>query len=62
MKRKRTIGYFLFIPGAVALGFLVYSVVNRERLAISMTHPRILVEFGLFAGFTVAGVFWLINK
>jgi hypothetical protein len=54
-------GYFLLVSGIVALGFLIYSLVNRERLEISVTHPRILIEFGFSVAFLAAGSIWFRN-
>jgi hypothetical protein len=48
---------FLLIGGAfLAFAFLLYSLLNLEKLGIRLTHPRILVESGLGILCLAAGV------
>lgn len=51
--------YFLFFCALVALVFLIYSIVNLEKLGIKITHPRVIVEAVLFLIFTAIGVYFL---
>lgn len=46
---------FSWFAALIAVVFLVYSIFNREKLQIPWTHPRILVESGLFVLFFVLG-------
>jgi hypothetical protein len=45
----------MFAGSAIALGFLVYSLVNLDKLGIGWTHPRVLVEAGLAVAFAAMG-------
>lgn len=54
--------YLSLIVGMVAFGFLVYSLLNLERLGIRLTHPRILVELIIFVIFTLLGVYRLVKS
>jgi hypothetical protein len=42
----------------VALLFLIYTLLNIDKLGITVTNPRVLVEFALFVLFLIVGV-WL---
>ncbi len=42
---------------AVALGFLIYTLANLSRLGITLLHPRVLVEFGIFIVFLAIGLY-----
>ncbi len=52
------IPYLLFFASLAAFGFFVYSLLNLKKLGITVTHPRLIVEFGLFATFLIAGLFF----
>jgi hypothetical protein len=52
----RLLGFFLLFCSVVAFGFLIWSLVSLDRLGITLTHPRILVELGLGVGFLVVGL------
>ena len=45
--------------GAVAAGFLVYTLLHREALGIPLLHGRVLVEAALALGFGTLGIFLL---
>jgi len=48
----------LFILFAqAALAFLVYTLLNLQKLEITLIHPRILVEFGLFVVFSLSAMY-----
>ena len=49
-----SIPLFFVASSFVALAFLVYSLLNLERLGIGMTHPRVLVEAVLVVVFALA--------
>ena len=51
--------YILLILSIIPLGFLVYTLLNLETLGIAITHPRVIVEFSIFAILLIAGL-WLI--
>jgi hypothetical protein len=57
----RNIGLIVLFLSLIPLAFLIYSLLNRAKLNISLVHPRILVEFILFILFIISGV-WLILK
>ena len=42
----------------VALLFLIYTLLNMDKLDITMTHPRVLVELALFVLYLIVGV-WM---
>jgi hypothetical protein len=46
---------FFWFAAIIAVGFFIYSVINRQKLELPWTHPRILVEFGLFLLFLIMG-------
>ena len=55
----RAIGYSgqdFYHTGSCAVLFLIYTLFNLERLGISPTHPRVIVEASLVIGFVVAGL------
>jgi len=45
-----------------SLGFLVYSVVNREKLEITIKDPKIIVEFALFILFGLLAVLFYFHS
>lgn len=53
------IGFILLILSVIPLGFLIYTLLNLETLEISITHPRVIVELGIFAILLITG-FWLV--
>jgi hypothetical protein len=54
--RKRIYGKILVLLSLVPLSFLVYTVLNLGNLGITVFHPRVIVEFALFAGFLISGI------
>jgi hypothetical protein len=55
---KGLMGCFLIFLSLVALGFLVYTLTHLTELKITIFHPRVLIEFGLFAVFMVLGMWF----
>jgi len=53
---KTLIGLILVVLSLIPLIFLLYTIVNIRRMGISITHPRIIVEFSLFLVFFIAGL------
>jgi hypothetical protein len=53
---RRPVILFIFFA-LTALAFLVYTVFNLEKLNITLIHPRVLVEFGLFVIFFLTAVY-----
>lgn len=53
--------YFFFFCALVALVFLIYSIVNLEKLGIKITHPRVIVEAVLLLIFSGLGIYFLIR-
>ncbi|MBN1619069.1 hypothetical protein JW887_07075 [Candidatus Dojkabacteria bacterium] len=48
MKSISVYAIISFIASGTAFLFLIYSLVNIKRLGISITHPRVIVEFSIF--------------
>jgi hypothetical protein len=46
---------FIFLS-LVALGFLLYTLLNLDALGIVVTHPRVMVEFFLFIALLLIGI------
>ena len=40
--------YLFSLISVVVLVFLIYTLLNLDSLGISITHPRVLVELGIF--------------
>ena len=59
---KIFIGDVLLFLGVTALLFLIYTLINLDKLGIKITHPRVLVEFTLFIALTVLGVYLRIRN
>jgi hypothetical protein len=54
-------GVILVILSIVPLFFLLYSLANLEKLNITITHPRVIVEIATFLLLLLSGlVLWLI--
>jgi hypothetical protein len=53
------IGYdsFFLLAGFIALAFLVYTLLNLEKLGIDITHPRVIVELFLFILFLIISLY-----
>ena len=45
---SETIGRALLVFSLVPLGFLIYTLINLEKLRITWTHPRVIVELMIF--------------
>jgi hypothetical protein len=41
-------GFILMVLSILPLLFLLYSIINHEKLNITLTHPRIAVETVIF--------------
>jgi hypothetical protein len=50
------LGTILMILSLIPLGFLVYSLLNLDRLGITLTHPRVLVELFIFLLLSLVGI------
>jgi hypothetical protein len=51
LRAKITMSDYWYLPLAlslVPLAFLIYSLINLRKLKIRLTHPRVLVELGIF--------------
>jgi len=53
---SETIGRALLVLSLVPLGFLVYTVLNLERLRITLAHPRVIVELLIFLALLALGL------
>ena len=56
------LGDVLLLLGVTALFFLIYTLLNLDKLGIKVTHPRVLVEFTLFIALTVLGFYLRIRN
>lgn len=54
---KVNIGNILKITSLIPLAFLLYTLTNLSALNITVTHPRVIVEFSLFLIFLTAGLY-----
>jgi hypothetical protein len=52
----RVVALILIAGSVVAFAFLGYTLMNLGRLAITVTHPRVLVEAGLGIVLMAAGL------
>ncbi|UCF65601.1 MAG: hypothetical protein JSW33_07135 [bacterium] len=50
---------FFWFAAIIAVAFFLYSAINRQKLELSWSHPRILVEFGLFLLFLLLGLVFM---
>ncbi len=50
-------GNIILLLSLIPLVFLVYTLVNLNRLQIGITHPRVIVESAIFVALVVVGVF-----
>lgn len=55
MLGRRVISAIFIIFSLVALGFLLYTIVDLEALGMTVTHPRVMVELSLFLSFLLIG-------
>jgi hypothetical protein len=53
---RRIFSVIFIILSLVALGFLLYTLINLDALEMTVTHPRVIVEFSLFLSFLLIGV------
>jgi hypothetical protein len=60
--KKSPFGKILMLLSLGPLGFLLYTIFNLGSLGITVFHPRVLVEFFIFACFFVAGLVLEIRK
>jgi hypothetical protein len=56
MFRRNVLSAFFIILSLIALGFLLYTLINLDVLEMTVTHPRVIVEFSLFLSFLLIGV------
>jgi len=54
-------GLIFVLFGLVALGFLIYSIFHLKKLNITISHPRVIVEFILFLIFLTIGILLILN-
>jgi hypothetical protein len=56
-----SLGSIAIVLSLVSLGFLIYTIVNLDKLGISLSHPRVLVEFSIFLILLLAGIYFQIT-
>lgn len=42
--------------------FLIYTLVNLDKLGISLSHPRVIVEFSIFLILLLLGVYFKMQQ
>ena len=52
-----TVGGWRILLSFVPVGFLIYILLNQDRLGIPLTHPRVVVERVLFMVFLLMGLY-----
>ena len=53
---KVVLGNILIVLSVIPLGFLIYSLMNLQKLEITLTHPRVIVELTLFLILLLVGI------
>ena len=53
---RNSVGAIFIILSLIALGFLLHTFINLDRLKITVTHPRVIVETSLFLVFLLIGM------
>jgi hypothetical protein len=53
---RRTLSVIFIILSLIALGFLLYTLINLDALGMSVTHPRVIVESSLFLACLLIGI------
>jgi hypothetical protein len=56
MFRRNILSAIFIILSLIALGFLLYTLINLDALRMTITHPRVIVEFSLFLSFLLIGI------
>jgi hypothetical protein len=56
MFRRNILSAIFIILSLIALGFLLYTLINLDALEMTITHPRVIVEFSLFLSFLLIGI------
>jgi hypothetical protein len=56
MFRRNILSAIFIILSLIALGFLLYTLIQLDELEIAITHPRVMVEFSLFLSFLLIGI------
>ena len=56
MLGRRILSAIFIILSLIALGFLLYTLINLDALEMTVTHPRVIVEFSLFLAFLLIGI------
>jgi hypothetical protein len=57
MFERNILSTIFIILSLIALGFLLYTLINLDKLEITVTHPRVIVEFSLFLAFLLIAIF-----
>jgi len=53
---RNILSTIFIILSLIAFGFLLYTLINLDRLEITVTHPRVIVEISLFLAFLLIGI------
>jgi hypothetical protein len=56
MFERNILGTIFVILSLTALIFLLYTLINLDKLGITATHPRVIVEFSLFLTFLLIAI------
>ncbi len=53
---RMLIGLIMIFLSLIPLVFLLYTIINLKRLNIKITHPRVIIGFGIFSLLFIAGM------
>lgn len=59
--RRVNLGNIFLAISLIPLAFLIYTLMNLASLNITITHPRVIVEFSIFLIFLIAGTYLKYN-
>ncbi len=54
-------GNIFLVMSLIPLAFLLYTLINLTGLNLTITHPRVIVEFSIFLIFLMAGTYMKYN-
>jgi hypothetical protein len=56
-----TLGNALAVLSLVPLAFLIYTLLNLDKLGITLSHPRVVVEFSIFLALLLIGIYFMVK-
>ena len=55
---RAVLGVLLILASLIPLSFFIYTLTQLDQLQISITHPRVLVEFTIFLTLLLLGIWF----